>query len=218
MMSQEWGSDARMAEAKRKPTYGLLGDVARLTRLLDEPTPAEISGLRKCVARIVEEIDAPAGQKLGASLIESGRIAPGRISVALDRDALARRLNLPENRIDPAFLSLFNGFTLRRRGVEAKLVLDDATPEIDQTLFRNLARGWAWFEEIKRGTPMHEIAQREKLSQRRIARLVDLAFLAPDIVEAIVNGRQPVTLTSDALIKSEHRMLWAEQQARIAAL
>ena len=97
-------------------------------------------------------------------------------------------------------------------------MLDDAAPEIDRTLLRNLARGWAWFEDVKQGTPMQEIARRENLSQRRIARLVDLAFLAPDIVEAIVAGRQPVGLTSDALVKSEHRMLWPDQRVMIAAV
>jgi hypothetical protein len=75
-----------------------------------------------------------------------------------------------------------------------------------------------WFEGIKRGTSMQAIARRENLSQRRIARLVDLAFLAPDIIDGIVTGRQPVSLTSDALIKSRRRLLWAEQRAMITAL
>ena len=65
---------------------------------------------------------------------------------------------------------------------------------------------------------MQAIARRENLSQRRIARLVDLAFLAPDIIDAIVIGHQPVRLTSDALIKSKYRPLWAEQRAMITAL
>lgn len=127
-------------------------------------------------------------------------------------------MRLPEDRIDPASLNLSSSFTLRRRGVEAKLVLDDAAPEIDQTLLRILARGWAWFQEIKRGKPMQEIAKRESLSQRRIARLVDRAFLAPDIVESTVSGRQHVSLTSDAVIKSDHLPLWTNQRAMIAAL
>jgi hypothetical protein len=55
---------------------------------------------------------------------------------------------------------------------------------------------------------MQAIARRENLSQRRIARLVDLALLAPDLIDAIVTGRQPVSLTPDALIKSRHRPLW----------
>ncbi|HSF96809.1 MAG TPA: recombinase family protein, partial [Thermohalobaculum sp.] len=196
----------------------LLRDAAGLIRLIEAPTVAEIAGLQKRTAGLVADIDGPAGPRFAAKLVEHGQIAPGRISVTLDRRAVAKHLGLALDRIDPAALDLSSTFTLRRRGVEAKFVLDDALPQIDQTLLRNLARGWAWYEEIRQGTAMLEIARRESLSQRRIAHLVDLAFLAPDIVEAIVAGRQPVTLTSDALIKSDHQLVWADQRAKIASL
>jgi DNA invertase Pin-like site-specific DNA recombinase len=196
----------------------LLADTARLTALLIDPTASEIANLRDRAREMIEAIDGPTSPKLLAALVEAGRIAPGELSMTLSRAAFARQLKLCADRVDPASLVLTSGFTLRRRGVEAKLVLDDAAPEIDRTLLRNLARGWGWLNEIKRGTPMSEIARRETLSQRRIARLVDLAFLAPNIVEAIVAGRQPVSLTSDALVKSNHQPRWADQRATIAKL
>ena len=62
---------------------------------------------------------------------------------------------------------------------------------------------------------LHEV---EHVTQRRVAHLVDLAFLAPDIVRSIVEGRQPPMLTADRLIKSRHRMLWSEQRAWISAI
>ncbi len=65
---------------------------------------------------------------------------------------------------------------------------------------------------------MQAIADREGMAQRRVAHLVDLAFLAPDIVQAIVDGRQPATLTADGLIKSRHRIMWAEQRAWISSI
>ena len=193
-------------------------DSTLLARLVRDPTATDIASLRDAARELVDALSSPNRTEPVAALIEEGRIAPGRLSVTLDREALAKRLRLLPDRINLDSLAIESGFTLRRRGVEARLVLEDAAPEIDHTLLRNVARGWSWFEEIKRGTPMQEIARREGLSQRRIARLVDLAFLAPDIVEAIVAGRQPVGLTSDLLIKSDHRMLWAEQRASTAAL
>ena len=134
------------------------------------------------------------------------------------RLALAERLQVPRQRIDPGALTIKSGFTLRRRGVEAKLVLDQAPPAIDRTLSRNLALGWSWLNEIKRGASMEEIASRNGISQRAIARLIDLAFLAPDIVDAIIAGRQPVNLTANALIRAKHQRLWHDQRAMIAAL
>ncbi len=89
---------------------------------------------------------------------------------------------------------------------------------MDRTLLKAVALGWVWFEEIKAGATMQAIANREGITQRRVAHLVDLAFLAPDIVQAIVDGRQSPTLTADSLIKSRHRILWADQRAWISAL
>ncbi len=80
-------------------------------------------------------------------------------------------------------------------------MLDQAAPAIDRTLSRNLSLGWSWLNEVKRGASMEEIASRNGISQRAIARLIDLAFLAPDIVDAIIAGRQPVNLTANALIR-----------------
>ena len=67
-------------------------------------------------------------------------------------------------------------------------------------------------------TTTQAIANREGVTQRRVAHLVDLAFLAPDIVRSIVDGRQPPTLTADRLIKSRHRMLWSDQRAWLSGI
>lgn len=82
-------------------------------------------------------------------------------------------------------LTLAGTFTLRRRGVEARLVLGDTSAGVDGTFLKNVARGWTWFEEIKAGMTM----------------------------QAIVDGRQPATLSAGSLIKSQHRMIWADQRA-----
>ena len=131
---------------------------------------------------------------------------------------LAARLGVPPAQINRDALSLVGEFTLRRRGVEAKLVLADAPAALDRTLLKAVALGWVWFEEIKAGATTQAIANREGVSQRRVAHLVDLAFLAPDIVRAIVEGRQPPTLTADHLIKSRHRVLWSDQRAWLSAI
>jgi hypothetical protein len=46
-----------------------------------------------------------------------------------------------------------------------------------------------------------EIAQRHELSDARVRRLLRLAYLAPDIAEAIVEGRQPRILTVKLLLR-----------------
>jgi len=61
-------------------------------------------------------------------------------------------------------------------------VLGDSSSGVDHTLLKTVALGWVWFEEIKAGATMRAIANREGITQRRVAHLVDLAFLAPDII------------------------------------
>jgi site-specific DNA recombinase len=128
-------------------------------------------------------------------------------------EGLAERLGVPPEQIGRDVLSLVGKCTLRRRGVEAKLMLANTPAALDRTLLKTVARGWAWFEEIKAGASMQAIADREGVTQRRIAHLVNLAFLAPDIICSIVEGHQRPTLTADRLIKLPHPMLWSDQRA-----
>ena len=132
--------------------------------------------------------------------------------------AVAERLGVPLAQVSRSALSLDGPFTLRRRGIEAKLVLANTPSALDRTLIKTVALGWVWFEEIKAGATMQAIADREGVTQRRVAHLVDLAFLAPDIARSIAEGRQPPTLTADRLIKSRHRRLWSDQRAWISGI
>ena len=97
-------------------------------------------------------------------------------------------------------------------------MLANTPSALDRTLAKTVAQGWIWFEEIKAGATMQAIANRAGVTQRRVARLVNLAFLAPDIVRSIVEGRQPPTLTADRLIKSRHRRLWSDQRAWLSGI
>ena len=46
----------------------------------------------------------------------------------------------------------------------------------------------------------------------RLAKLATLACLTPDIVTAIIQGRQPASLTSRTMLKAEIPLTWAEQR------
>jgi hypothetical protein len=93
---------------------------------------------------------------------------------------------------------------LRRRGVETRLVLrgpDDAGTHIDDTLVAYVVRTHRWFEELAGGTTesINEIAARDGINASDVGRSLQFAFLAPDIVEAVLAGRQPVELTARRL-------------------
>jgi hypothetical protein len=83
----------------------------------------------------------------------------------------------------------------------------------DERLIRALARAHRWKRLIEDGTyrSAAEIADAEKVTRSFVNRLLRLTLLAPDIVEAILDGRQPKTVQSGELtdaIPSE----WGKQR------
>jgi len=59
-----------------------------------------------------------------------------------------------------------------------------------------------------------DIAKRDGIARRYVGHLMPLAFLAPDIRAAILEGMQPVDVTAETLTKrTELPFSWAEQKA-----
>lgn len=69
-----------------------------------------------------------------------------------------------------------------------------ATP--DDTLLKALARAHRWKRMLEGGEvrSLNELAEAEKINPSYLSRIYRLALLAPDIVEAILDGHQPRTL------------------------
>src|SRR6202040_760571 len=108
----------------------------------------------------------------------------------------------------------------KHRGIETRLVLpglaqQDHNPRCDPALIKAIARGRAWFEElaIGRARSLQVLAKRDGISRRYIRRLVGLAFLSPQLVEAILQGRQPVELTTTRLTEFDLPLDWTEQHS-----
>ena len=91
-----------------------------------------------------------------------------------------------------------------------KVVLEPTTPgriasplnpgrptSVDENLMAALAKAFFWQELIDSGRVknMTELAKAEKMGLARIQKMLKLARLAPDIVEDIARGRQPVGLS-----------------------
>ena len=110
---------------------------------------------------------------------------------------------------------------LKRRGVEAKLVLASAqgqpsTP--DARLLALLADAQRWFDDLTSGraASVRDLAKRYGRDKGEVSRTLALAFLAPDIVAAILDGRQPVALTPHRLKRLVLPLRWREQRFALA--
>jgi len=65
--------------------------------------------------------------------------------------------------------------------------------ETRATLIRSIALGRRWLDELTNGAIANaeEIAVREKCSLRQVHMTISLAFLAPNLVKAAIEGRLP---------------------------
>jgi DNA invertase Pin-like site-specific DNA recombinase len=94
---------------------------------------------------------------------------------------------------------------------------DARTPprRLDRSLVLAVARGRTWAAALRQGkyADTAEIAGKCELSEAYVRRILRLAFLAPDIVESIAEGRQPRGLTLHRLL-GPVPFAWAEQRQR----
>jgi site-specific DNA recombinase len=97
------------------------------------------------------------------------------------------------------------------------MVVDDGSEQVkvDPVLVRLLFRAHAIRARLleEPSLPLKEIASEEGISGSYFTRLFRLAFLAPDIVTAILNGRHPPQLTANRLMDDTRLPLdWIAQR------
>jgi hypothetical protein len=75
-------------------------------------------------------------------------------------------------------------------------------PRPDETLVKALVRAHRWRRRIESGQAksITDLAEQEGVTDAYVCRLLPLTCLAPDIVEAILDGRQPKGLTLAKLL------------------
>jgi len=182
---------------------GLLADRSALTQAARDSEMAanRISKLLDAAARWTSD---------HLDLIERVDLAPDRIALSLDLSPLVDEADVIVRHDVPT--------RIRRRGVETKLVLEasgSVASNPDAALIKAVVRAHKWFDDLVSGRArsLGEIAGKEGVSDRYVSHLIPLAFLAPDIVEAILGGTQPVDLTTETLTKRiELPLYWSEQK------
>lgn len=111
--------------------------------------------------------------------------------------------------------------TFVRRGGRKVIVLPDGTQgnpapraTIDNAMIKAIARAFRWQMLLENGTYgcLDEIAKAERICPSFITRIIRLALLAPDIVESILEGKQPAFLTLKDLMRPLP-VGWVEQRA-----
>jgi hypothetical protein len=101
-------------------------------------------------------------------------------------------------------------FAIRKRGGRTLVITPDGVSSapaprtrIDGALLKALARGFRWRKLLEKGdfATIEEIAVAENINPSYVSRLLRMTLLAPEIVEAILAGRQPEGLTMSRAIR-----------------
>ena len=203
------------------------GDAARALRSAGIPSDQTRKMLDRATRLAAALNRSPAERaKVVRDLIEKVVIEENAITIRIRRCALSGGAVAPPSSENPSDspIELTAPVAFRRRGVEMRLVLpavaiQNDRSRCDPTLIKAIARGRAWFEELAAGRArsLRELAERDGITRRYVRRLVDLAFLSPELVEVILHGRQPVELTATRLTELDLPLDWTDQRSLLAS-
>ncbi|WP_457650370.1 hypothetical protein [Profundibacter sp.] len=115
-------------------------------------------------------------------------------------------------------------FTIRKYGGRKQVITPNGEPaaiekpRVDSTLVKALARAFRWKKMLESGqfTTITELAKHENLALTYMTRVLRLSLLAPDIVEMILDGRQPPEVTLAVLLE-RFPVEWERQKTALLA-
>ena len=92
-----------------------------------------------------------------------------------------------------------------------------AAARIDNAMVKALARGFRWWKMLDDGVyaTLADLARAKDVNATYVSRVLRLTLLAPEIVEAILDGRPPVELQLDDLLEG-FPLEWEGQRTEIA--
>jgi DNA invertase Pin-like site-specific DNA recombinase len=216
-----------LENAVRAALTSFLEDQSELTSIfeLGRMTPGEATAVLEAATSLslsLGKLDLVQLRKALQSYVTRVEIGDATIAVTLNLAELYHVLRLPAIKSDePQTHTIVVPVRVTKRGVEQRMVVGGGvmTPvKRDETLVKAVARACAWFDDIRMGkiADLSEIAIREKLPRSYIQAHLPLAFLAPRIVQAILDGTQPADLSAKQLMyRTDLSVEWAKQTSQL---
>jgi hypothetical protein len=219
---QAWrmpAADVEAAVTDRLVRY--FRDCREVASLAGPTSPAAtLRTLVEAAGRVAKQLGTPAGQRsvLG-KLLTAVAITSDQLLIQVDRVALARILGQGPFSIEEP-LELATRATKVREGPATRLVLtgpDAALPERNGKLVALLAEARATRDMVLAAPDrsIREIAAEQGRCRHRMARLIRLSWLSPEITTSIVEGRQARGLTARVLLQGELPIDWQAQNAEV---
>lgn len=175
-------------------------------------SPASIRDfIRRVISRVVVYADS--------MNIEMSR-AEVRASCGAETSSAPCRTALPKHGMSSDdLICLTLQARLKRWGGEMRLVINPDSPSPPQMtpLLKAIARAYKWREETVAGESCTRTVAPKgcDIKNEYLRRVLGCAFLAPDIVEAILDGHHPSDLTIKKLCRRHLPLDWAEQRFQL---
>lgn len=130
-------------------------------------------------------------------------------------------------------ITTFVPLHFRKRGIKKVIVAPDNLgeavsvsaapvigPEHDQALIKALGRAHYWLQLLDSGAMADtaQIAEREDIHRSTVNEVLRLALLAPDIIQGVLDGILPRTVSLEILLRSRLPLDWEAQRRMIASL
>ena len=96
---------------------------------------------------------------------------------------------------DTEIVTVHVPFHIRKRGGRKEMILPEVAltqhRHVDNTLIKGLARAFRWKRMLDTGAcpTLGDLAGQEKISPSYLTRVLRLTLLAPDIIDAILDGQ-----------------------------
>lgn len=160
------------------------------------------------------------------ALIKRVQLNPNEVEITLHTEQVVELFNaIYENRemrlLKPEELKTENTYTeLYRIGTIAngeKIIVGqfiEPKKHPNTELIKILNQAYTWHQDILDGKTTQEIANRDKVCVQYVRRILNLSFLSPKIVRAILNGTQPADCTLKKLL-SIKTSDWCKQEDTI---
>ena len=188
-----------------------IGTAANARRLVYMPDLRGDGELQLAAKDLVGKLRKP-DPGLLRSILVSGTITPREIHLALDKVILATRLGIPAEALTADLCDIRAALQLRRRGVEAKLVIGERQPAPDTVLTQALREAHCWTKALKDGSPLKTIAAEANCTGAFIRKRIRLAFLSPKIQAAICDGTLPADITAEHILRQNLPHDWIVQE------
>lgn len=217
-----WRIPAKTIEAvvidKVVSFLGSASDVLALLNL-ENMSADRMQGISQLASDIGDSIKQASGPKLKGmlnDLIKHITLSTTEITISFNPDYISEALGIDFS--EGTTLALTKPMTIRRRGQEMKMVIggDVQQPlEPDHVLIKLIAKAHLLKTELESGvvTSIKDFSIKHQMDHGDAKNLVPLAYLAPSIIEDILQGRQPVDLTARRLkYMSGLPLSWQDQR------